>query len=170
LKTICMLVMINPVLDGAVVTICQMGNMAEWEIQLVHSNNWRSLKNWQPRTLCDLMIEELQEWGRINGCCNIRCWYRRTTSAFTTSWMSLKACFRFVDTTSWTLSLNAQKYIRRTQAHFLLWVTITIIKRSMWPNILWYLLISFWKLTICGMIIELSVTNLTVWNKLKHES
>jgi hypothetical protein len=29
LKTICMLVMINPVLDGAVVTICQMGNMAE---------------------------------------------------------------------------------------------------------------------------------------------
>jgi hypothetical protein len=68
-----LLLMIDPVLDGAPVTICQLSYLVVAHAQCMKSENGGSLDETELGSLCGLMIEESLERGGINGHCSIRC-------------------------------------------------------------------------------------------------
>ena len=76
-----LLVIINPMADGAGVTVSQFSNLADPNIQLVQSDERCSLTNWQARSLNLLMIEELAKRRQIKRCGNMgqRGWFVLST-------------------------------------------------------------------------------------------
>ena len=101
--------------DGAGVTVSQFSNLADPNVQLVQSDERWSLTNWQLRSLNLLMIEELTKRRQIKRCGNMcqRGWV--VTYTFPTFQTPMKASLLFVNATSRTPFLQAQKQVRGSQ-------------------------------------------------------
>ena len=88
--------------------IDEFSNM-NWLQQIFDSNE---LDRWFPvrrKTLWWLMIEELQEWGRINGCCNMQSYWLGTWLSTMSQTMSVPMIFRNIFRADWTHDLKITK-------------------------------------------------------------